>query len=223
MEANHWQHRLIFGSAAKLARRLAVVALGMAGSFGPAAQAIQLADGTVYFAQPPRLLKASTTFNSARAWGATYYFTLQVPSNAGEPLQRLMIQQRQGPDTVQFDLDDTRAFEADNRDQKFTLGEIERDRKERSVTLAFDPPIPPGKTVTVGLRPHYNPAVGGVYLFGVTAFPAGEKSHGQFLGFGRLHFYDRYDSFFPFRSWWYRPKPYDPWYRYRRPSLFDRY
>jgi len=215
MEANHWQHRLISTSAA--------VALGIAGTLGSAAQAIQLADGTVYFAQPPRLLKATTTFNSARAWGATYYFTLQVPGNAGEPLQGLTIQQRQGPDTVQFDLDDTRAFETDNRNRKFTLGEVKRNRKERSVSLTFAPPIPPGKTVTIGLRPHYNPAVGGVYLFGVTAFPAGEKSHGQFLGFGRLHFYDRHDSFFPFRSWGYGFDPYDPWYRYRRRLRFDRY
>lgn len=40
----------------------------------------------------------------------------------------------------------------------------------------------------------------GVYLFGVTAFPAGEKSHGQFIGFGRLHFYNDGGSDIDFRS-----------------------
>nr|WP_199755917.1 DUF2808 domain-containing protein [Chroococcidiopsis cubana] len=48
----------------------------------------------------------------------------------------------------------------------------------------------PGTTVTVALRAKRNPS-GGIYLFGVTAFPTGEKSSGQFLGYGRLHFGSR--------------------------------
>jgi len=34
-----------------------------------------------------------------------------------------------------------------------------------------------------------NPCYGGAYLFGLTAFPQGEVPHGQFLGYGRIHFY----------------------------------
>jgi Protein of unknown function (DUF2808) len=56
--------------------------------------------------------------------------------------------------------------------------------------VQFNPPVQPGRKVTIALSPQRNPAYSGVYLFGVTAFPTGEKSHGQFLGFGRLHFYD---------------------------------
>jgi hypothetical protein len=52
--------------------------------------------------------------------------------------------------------------------------------------VVFEPAIAPGKTVTVALRPVQNPNFPGVYLFGVTAFPPGEKVHGQFLGFGRF-------------------------------------
>jgi Protein of unknown function (DUF2808) len=63
------------------------------------------------------------------------------------------------------------------------------DRKTQTVSLIFDPPISPGRTITIGLKPWQNPTVEGVYLFGVTAFPAGEKAHSQFLGFGRLQFY----------------------------------
>jgi len=54
--------------------------------------------------------------------------------------------------------------------------------------VTFDPPVTPGKR-SIGLRPVRNLRFSGVYLFGVTAYPVGEKSHGQFLGFGRLHFY----------------------------------
>jgi hypothetical protein len=55
--------------------------------------------------------------------------------------------------------------------------------------VTFDPPVPPGKIITIGLRPTRNPLYDGVYLFRVTAFPPGEKATGQFLGFGRLQFY----------------------------------
>jgi hypothetical protein len=64
-------------------------------------------------------------------------------------------------------------------------GEQPSDSNE--VTLVFDPPISPGKTVTVALKAARNPLPGGIYLFGVTAFPPGENSSGLFLGYGRLH------------------------------------
>lgn len=154
-------------------------------------QAIQLADGTVYFVQPPRLAEATTTFNGVNMWGATYYFTLTLPKTAGEPLQKVTINQREGGYNIRYDLEDTRAFVGTRRDKgaKLTLGEVTRNRETQTVSVTFDPPVPPGKIVTIGLRPVRNPMFSGIYLFGVTAFPIGEKSHGQFLGFGRLHFY----------------------------------
>lgn len=155
------------------------------------AQAVKLGDGTVAFVQPPDLIKATTTFNSVNVWGATYYFTVNVPKQAGESLGKLTIVQREGGENIRYDLEDSRAFEGTRGDRgaKLQLGEVTRDRKTRTVEVNFNPPIPPGRTITIGLRPVRNPMYSGVYLFGVTAFPAGEKSRGQFIGFGRLHFY----------------------------------
>ena len=154
-------------------------------------QAVQLADGTVYFVQPPDLLEATTTSNTVDVLDARYYFTVSVPKKAGEPLQRVTITQRQGIERIRYDLDDSRAFVGtrDRKGERLTLGEVISDRKTRTVVVNFDPPVTPGKTVTVGLRPRKNPSFAGIYLFGVTAFPVGEKSHGQFIGFGRFHFY----------------------------------
>lgn len=169
--------------------------LALAASIGVVAtqvtQAVQLRDGTVHFTQPPDLVDAATTFNSVNAWGATYYFTINIPEKAGEPLQRVTITQREGADNIRYDLEDTRAFEGtrSNRKDKLALGEVKRERETRTVFVNFDPPIPPGKTVTIGLRPVKNPMYSGVYLLGVTAFPVGEKPSGQFIGFGRLQFY----------------------------------
>jgi hypothetical protein len=154
------------------------------------AQAIQLADGTVYFAYPPQLISATSTFKEAYSPFATYYFTLNVPANAGEPLQRVTINQKEGTVAVRFNLKDTKAFvgTAGDTRQRLSLVGATREKKTQTISITFNPPVPPGEIVTISLSPHRNP-LDGVYLFGVTAFPAGAKPHGQFLGFGRLQFY----------------------------------
>lgn len=170
--------------------------LALVTSFGGVAlqssQAVQLADGTVSFEKSPRLLGATTTHNQIYAWGATYYFTLELPENAGEPLRQVTINQRQGFDNIRFKLTDSRAFEGTprNKGERLTLAEVTQNAETKAISVTFDPPVMPGKTVTVGLRPVRNPWVGGVYLFGVTAFPAGEKPYGLYLGVGRLQFYE---------------------------------
>ncbi|GET44282.1 DUF2808 domain-containing protein [Microseira wollei] len=156
------------------------------------AQAIRLADGTTYFANPPRLMGAVTTQKDANSWGARYDFTLAMPENAGESLQKVAIAQQQGTARPRFDLNRTEAFEGTpNRPAaRLSLKEVTIDPQTLGIKVIFDPPVPPGKTVTIRLYATRNPHVGGVYLYGVTAFPTGEKPHGQFLGFGRIQIYE---------------------------------
>ncbi len=174
-----------------LSPTLAVVA-SLWGVAAPSIQAVQLADGTVAFEKSPRLVKATTTQNATDVWGATYYFTVELPEDAGEPLGQVKINQKQGFETIQFDLEDTRAFEGTSRNkgEKLTLKEVIKDDKTKTISVVFDSPVTPGKTVTIGLRPVRNPDTGGAYLFGITAFPVGEKPYGLYLGVGRLQFYD---------------------------------
>lgn len=157
------------------------------------AQSIQLADGTTYFANVPRLENARTTFNRARVFGATYHFTLHLPEDAGEPLQRVLLKQQEGVDRVLFNLKRTRAYADERQKLPIEIANVSMN-EEGAVMVAFDPPVQPGETIMISLRPYRNPNTSGVYLFGVTAFPQGEQAHGQFLGYGRLHFYD------PFRQ-----------------------
>ncbi|HAX76019.1 MAG TPA: hypothetical protein DCY88_09325 [Cyanobacteria bacterium UBA11372] len=156
------------------------------------AQAIRLADGTTYFANPPRLMTATTTQKGANSPGARYYFTLTIPENAGEPLQKVAIAQQQNTASPRFDLNRTDAFEGTrNRPSaRLSLKQVAIDPQTRGIKVIFDPPVPPGKTVTIRLYATRNPNVGGVYLYGVTAFPTGEKPHAQFLGFGRIQIYE---------------------------------
>ncbi|MBE9013767.1 DUF2808 domain-containing protein [Pseudanabaenaceae cyanobacterium LEGE 13415] len=155
------------------------------------AQAVQVR-GTTYFVSPPRLVDTSSTQNYVYAWSATYYFTLDVPENAGEPLQRVTIAQDPAIDRVRFNLRETEAFDGGSRSNtRIGLGEVTQDEKNRAITVNFNPPVAPGKRVTIALSPYQNPAFGGVYLFGITAFPQGDPAYGQFLGFGRISIYDR--------------------------------
>jgi Protein of unknown function (DUF2808) len=168
---------------------LAILALGTLGLFPLSAVAVRFADGTVQFAGVPSLGKVSTTDNQAYAWSATYFFTLQVPGDASEPLGRVMLQQTEGVDEIEFNLKRTYAYLNGDRNQRTPVESTQV--KPDTLELIFNPPIPPNATVTLGLRPYTNPRTGGVYLFGVTTAPAGEKVRSQFIGTGRLQFYDR--------------------------------
>lgn len=162
-------------------------------SFSTPSQAVQLQDGKVYFVHPPSLVSAATTERRTSDSSASYFFTLSVPEDAGEPLQQVEIAQRDGSTQarlVQFDAEDSRAFVGTRRDRgdDLNLGKNNYNRDSQTLSVVFDPPVPPGTTVTLELQPKRNPRRDGIYLFGVTAYPAGADAHGQFLGYGRLQF-----------------------------------
>ncbi|PZD72572.1 hypothetical protein C1752_03407 [Acaryochloris thomasi RCC1774] len=180
--------RLLFPS-------LLVAALYIGGPLSISAQAVQLANGTVHFVQVPRLLGATVDFKSVRIPRPRYDFQLSLPDSAQESLRQVTFAQREGFDSISFNLKDTIAFIGKNRKQLLPLKNVEADRQGK-VTVTFEQPIPPGTEFTIRLRAKRNPDTGGTYLFGVTAFPDGEKAHGQFLGFGRLQFYEGGDSGF---------------------------
>jgi len=153
-------------------------------AIAPLGLAVQLADGTRAFNHPPQLVKSASTFSSAGSTAAIYSFTLTVPADAGEPLQKVAFQQAEGSEPVQFRLDDTTAYVGKRLSGKELP--VVASVQEQGAIVTFDPPISPGATVTIALRPTRNPNFPGIYQFGVTAFPEGEKVRGQFLGFGRF-------------------------------------
>lgn len=164
-----------------------------------AADAVRLSDGRVYFVAPPRLVNAVTTERSALARNATYYFTIEVPASSDEPLGQLAITQRDGDSAarrVEFDVEDSVAFVGTRRQQgaEVAIASTSFNDETNTVTVQFNPPIPPGTTVTIGVDPERNPRTGGIYLYGVTAFPAGDQPYGQFLGYGRIDINDPGDD-----------------------------
>ncbi len=156
------------------------------------ALAIRLSNGQTAFNNSPRLIRSATSFSTSNTPG-TYQFTISVPKDAGEPLEAVSIAQQPNVETIAFDVTQDRAFKGNSFAggpalHLASIGGTELSKYKKQ-TVVFDPPVAPGSTVTVEIVTKANPKLGGVYLFGVTAYPAGENGIGQFLGYGRLHFY----------------------------------
>ena len=158
--------------------------------------AVRAPDGTVAFEAGLLLVNTSTTFNGVRVRQAKYYFDLELPADIGEPLQKVVIQQRKGGDEVEFKPEKTQVYLGDRRNKGERIGAIAKVNNSASenktaaeIIIQFKRSISPGNKITIGLKPKQNPKYPGVYLFGVTAFPRGEKARGMYLGAGRLHFY----------------------------------
>ncbi|MGL5078845.1 MAG: DUF2808 domain-containing protein [Waterburya sp.] len=162
---------------------------------GISSQAVQSPDGTVAFESAVLLVDTYTTFSGIRVRQAIYYFDLELPSDVGESLQKVVIKQRTGGDEIKFEPDKTKAYLGDHNDKQEQLNTTNTyNETTGEVTIQFNQPIAPGNKLTIGLKPRRNPDLGGVYLFGVTAFPSGKKPVGLYLGAGRLNF-EQSDSF----------------------------
>ncbi len=163
----------------------------------PKVTAIEFPDGKVAFEKSPLLTNAHTTFDGVRVRQAKYYFDLKLPPDIGESLQKIVINQRKGADTIKFRLDKTKAYFGTHKDKQEEISlQVSQDEISKAISVIFDRPVPPGSQITVRLKPKQNPNFGGIYLFGITAFPTGEKPSGLYLGAGRLHFYQSGDRFF---------------------------
>ncbi|WP_287138853.1 DUF2808 domain-containing protein, partial [Crocosphaera sp.] len=72
---------------------------------------------------------------------------------------------------------------------------VKRNLDNNTIAVIFDPPIPPGKTFTIAMKPKSNPEMSGNYQFAITAYPTGENPQGLYLGLGRLNFNQKGDRF----------------------------
>lgn len=162
------------------------------------AQAVEFSDGRTAFLRPPQFLDAFTTNNTVIRRNATYFFTLDLPADADEPLQSVVIAPQNQVRFLQpYRLDKTTAFEGTprNKQAELGIGNVSVDEDTKAVTVDFDPPVPPGRVVTIALRPRRTPRMDGIYVFRVTAIPRGEQPQAHIAGHGRLLFIDRDRNF----------------------------
>jgi hypothetical protein len=134
---------------------------------------------------------ARTTYNQTNVSTATYYFTVAVPASGTKPFQQVTLTQIQGGENIEFDAKQSSAFlgTSDRTGENLPFAIARNPSQDDSVTLQFAQPLPPGKTVTIALKPYRNPAHEGFYLFHLKAASADQSTEGQSLGVARLQFY----------------------------------
>jgi Protein of unknown function (DUF2808) len=106
-------------------------------------------------------------------------------------LKAVTINQDKNLETVKFNAQNHKAF-AGNRyaaGSEIPLVRMGGAEVPGMTMVVFQQPVQPGSTVTIALDAKANPSWGGVYEFGVTAYPISENGRGQFLGYGRINFH----------------------------------
>jgi len=148
--------------------------------------------GRTFFAKPPWRVDLVSYYNTIGEPWAQYYFTVELPPDAGASLGALTIQQTRGVDrNFNFSVERTRAFLGrPRREGPAVPVEAVFDSSARQFTIRFPEPIAPGATVTVMLKPWNNPGQSDTYMFQVMAFPVGETPSPAPLGFGTLRIYE---------------------------------
>ena len=116
---------------------------------------------------------------------AQYLFTFDFPADAVEPLEKIVFEQVEGVGYPRFNSANSYAFETESR-ERLSLSAVENNSNDRAIAVVFDPPVEPGKQVTIALGAT-NPR-DGIYIYQLSAFPAGANV-GQYAGVERLNFY----------------------------------
>jgi hypothetical protein len=143
--------------------------------------------------EAPRLLKVSGNHLEPGGVG-TFYFTIYVPASYGKSLEAIRISQVPGGDRlITLDAKQSKVVVGQrvaSNSETIPLSAIggPEDEKTGALTLAFAQPVMPGTTFTVAVEADRNPNYGGIYQFGVTAYPVGDSTTGQYLGTGRVTF-----------------------------------
>ena len=144
----------------------------------------------IAFVGIPRLIDSSVTQKYINT-PSTYYFTINVPENAGTSLKQIQFTQTNGSDFLGKDIYQTSGFEETrkNRGSEFSVSLVEKNKDTRTIIVSLEQPISPGKTITIALRTRRNPGDSDIYQLRVTGFPSGENVREASLGVARFHIY----------------------------------
>ncbi|MEM1311615.1 MAG: DUF2808 domain-containing protein [Cyanobacteria bacterium P01_C01_bin.70] len=162
--------------------------------------AVQLGDGTTAFDSPPRLDGFMTFDELAQARNAIYYVTVHLLPEAGEPLQTVSISLIEGRFTrLDYRTDQIAVYGGNPRERstEYPVESASYDDDSQTLTIRLAQPAEPGQNLTFELNLVRNPRFEGVYLYDVTAAPAGENPRFQRIGTGRIHIYERRFRVFP--------------------------
>ncbi|MDB9525964.1 DUF2808 domain-containing protein [Oscillatoria sp. CS-180] len=185
----------ILGVVRRSRLTLVVISALVVSAMGPQLShltAAQLGDGTTVFTSPPRLVSFVTTDDTANKKDVTYYVTVNLLPEAEESLETLTVELVEGRFTrLDYHADRIEVFEGtrQTREDNYPIESANYDEDSQTVTVRLSQSVAPGQVITLALKPVRNPSREGVYLFRVSAAPAGENPVAQRVGTGRIHIY----------------------------------
>jgi hypothetical protein len=140
-----------------------------------------------FFRQSPRLTRTATTYKSANTL-SFYIFEIEIPEEAGNRLQKVVIRQQPNLELIRLFPNQTKAFLLNQPEQQIPIKvSLDRTDDQNELTINFLEPVSPGEKVRIKIRA-INPLYGGIYQFGVTVFPQGSNPSRLYLGIGRFQF-----------------------------------
>ena len=157
---------------------------------------------TTYGIPSKPLLTAKTTYNQIGSWDATYYFTIKLPESlANWQLQQVVLTQIEGVENIKFNQKNSFAFvESSGQKEKLGITLAKSSTQPQTIIATFDKPISANQTITIALKPVYNPVSEGIYLFQIHVISSGEKTNNLVVGTARLQFYNDFDNHL-FNQW----------------------
>lgn len=147
-----------------------------------------------FFRSSPRLTRSVTTFSFADVI-STYIFEIEIPQNAGNNLQKIIINQQKNTETITFFPDKTKVFILNQNQKPLDVNSILNvNNNQNEIIINLSQPANPGDKIRLAIKAK-NPLYGGIYQFGITVYPEGNNPQSLYLGIARFHFNMRGDRF----------------------------
>ncbi|NCO74331.1 MAG: DUF2808 domain-containing protein [Cyanobacteria bacterium] len=147
-----------------------------------------------FFLSSPRLTRAVSTFTLPNVI-STYIFEIEIPENAGNNLQKIVINQQINTEIITFFPEKTKAYIINSPVKSLDINtRLNVNGNTNEIIIDLLSPVKPTEKVKLAIQGR-NPLYGGIYQFGVTVYPQGNNPQSLYLGIGRFHFDTRGDRF----------------------------
>lgn len=140
-----------------------------------------------FFRASPRLTRSHPTYTFPDVI-STYIFEIEIPENAGNNVQKIVINQQINTETITFFPDKTKTFILNQGNKSLDVNStLNVTNNQNEIMINLLQPAKPGQKLRLAIQAR-NPLYGGIYQFGVTVYPEGNNPQSLYLGIARFHF-----------------------------------
>jgi hypothetical protein len=140
-----------------------------------------------FFRASPPLIRSHPTYTFPDVI-STYIFEIEIPENAGNNIQKIVINQQINTEIITFFPDKTKAFILNQGKKSLDVNStLNVTNNQNEIMINLLQSAKPGEKLRLAIQAR-NPLYGGIYQFGVTVYPEGNNPQSLYLGIARFHF-----------------------------------